>query len=82
MGKAWGHLAYIRNLVIVRLSPFEQRVSANLVQNGMRGFKRDFMANAPYILLPVMVAYMTIDYGRRENEKFSRKNPSDYENDV
>lgn len=50
MGKAFGNLMYIRNLVIVRMSPYEQRAFAGFFQNSWRGFKRDFFANAPYIV--------------------------------
>lgn len=50
MGKSFGQLAYIRNLVLIRLSPYEQRPFANFWANSLRGFKRDFNANAPYII--------------------------------
>lgn len=50
MGKGFGELAYIRNLVIVRLSPYEQKAFGNFWSNSWRGFKRDFFANAPYII--------------------------------
>lgn len=103
MGKTWGNLAYIRNLVIIRMSPYEQSGFANFWSNSLRGLKRDFFANAPYIIprkssLPVrrlaaypdqsllfaayLGAWLLVQWAVAENERMSRKNPRDYENDV
>ncbi|CAD5212496.1 unnamed protein product [Bursaphelenchus okinawaensis] len=35
-----------------------------------------------FVVPPFTVAYLTYDWGKRENEKFNRKNPADYANDV
>lgn len=82
MGKTFGQLAYIRNIVYYRLSPYEQRAFAGWFENTFRGIKRDFFNNAPFIAPPMLGVYLLINWATKENERLSRKNPADYENDV
>lgn len=50
MGKMWGSLSYIRNVVYVRLSPYEINPFANFFQKSFTGLKRDVTNNVPYAL--------------------------------
>lgn len=63
MGKVFGQLAYVRNIIYVRLSPFEQKAFAGFWANSWRGLKRDFFNNAPYIFprkLPPLLRVRTM----------------------
>ncbi|KPM02222.1 ubiquinol-cytochrome c reductase-like protein [Sarcoptes scabiei] len=80
-GKKFGNLAFIRNVIYIRLSPYEQRAFPNFFSNTWNGFKRDFTNIFPYAAPPTLGAYLIYLYGKQENERLSRKNPADYVND-
>lgn len=81
-GLSFGKLWYVRNIVYVRLSSFEQNAFANFWTNTWRGFKRDTTNMLPYVAPAFIYAYLVITWGKAENERLKRKNPKDYENDV
>ncbi|RWS13624.1 ubiquinol-cytochrome c reductase-like protein [Dinothrombium tinctorium] len=82
MAKGFGHLAYIRNVVYVRISPYEQKAFANFWQNSIRGVKRDFLAWGPYIIPPFLGAYLLTQWANATYEQSLRKKPEDYANDT
>ncbi|RWS26427.1 ubiquinol-cytochrome c reductase-like protein [Leptotrombidium deliense] len=81
MGKFFGNLYHIRNIIYIRLSPYEQKAFANYWPNTIRGFKRDFNANAAYFIPPLLLFVMIRHWANAEFEKSLRKKPEDYEND-
>lgn len=80
-GQVFGKLAFIRNVIYVRLSPYEQKAFPNYWANSWRGFKRDFNSVAPYAGPCLLHAYLVYLWGEAENERIKRKNPKDFEND-
>lgn len=78
----FGNLAFIRNVIYVRMSPFEQQIFPSFLKNTWNGFKRDFSNNFPYAAPPLIAGYLLYVWGNEENKRLSRKNPADYENDV
>jgi ubiquinol-cytochrome c reductase subunit 8 len=81
-GLGFGKLAFIRNVIYIRLSPYEQKAFPNFWSNTWRGFKRDFNSVVPYAGPPLLGAYLLYNWGNKENERLKRKNPKDFENDV
>lgn len=81
-GKYFGNLAFVRNVIYMRISPYEQRAFPNFWKNTWKGFKRDFKSVAPYATPPFTIAYLVYCWGEQKNLELSRKNPKDYENDV
>ena len=80
--QVWGKMCYIRNVIYIRISPFEQRTYRGFLADSWRGFRRDFFNNAPYILPAMATVYLITDWGNKENERLKRKNPADYANDT
>ncbi|XP_027204613.1 ubiquinol-cytochrome c reductase ubiquinone-binding protein [Dermatophagoides pteronyssinus] len=80
-GKKFGNLAFIRNVIYIRLSPYEQKAFPNYLQTTWNGFRRDFNNIFPYAAPPLLASYMLYTWGNQENERASRKNPADYVND-
>lgn len=80
--KVFGNLAFIRNVIYVRISPYEQKAFPHFLKNTWNGFKRDFNSIAPYAVPPLAISYLIYCWGEEENIRLSRKNPKDYENDV
>lgn len=81
MGGKFGNLYYIRNILYYKLSPHELKAFGNFWSSSLRGVKRDLSANVPYILPPFVLFYYTINWAKKENDKFSRKKPGQYDND-
>jgi len=77
----FGKLAFVRNVIYVRLSAYEQKAFPNFWANTWRGFKRDFNSIVPYAGPPMITAYLIYLWGMKENARLKRKNPKDYEND-
>ncbi|KAH9493490.1 hypothetical protein DERF_014231 [Dermatophagoides farinae] len=80
-GKTFGNLAFIRNVIYIRLSPYEQKAFPNYLKNTWNGFRRDFNNVFPYAAPPFLASYLIYTWGNQENERASRKNPADYVND-
>ena len=77
----FGNLAFIRNIIYIRISPYEQKAFPDFFANAWRGFSNDFVAHFPYAFTTLSATYLIIKWAKEENERFSRKNPKDYEND-
>ncbi|CAG2111323.1 unnamed protein product [Medioppia subpectinata] len=81
-GQVFGKLAFVRNVVYVRLSQYEQRAFPDFWAKTWNGFKRDFNSVAPYAGPFFLQAYVLYLWGEAENIRLKRKNPADYANDV
>lgn len=78
----FGNLAFVRNVIYVRMSPFEQKIFPHFLESTWRGFRRDFSNNFPYAAPPAVLGYLLYTWGNEENKRLSRKNPADYVDDV
>ncbi|KAK3911995.1 Cytochrome b-c1 complex subunit 8 [Frankliniella fusca] len=82
MGAQWGQLAKYRNIVTFRLSPYELKPFAGAFSVGLPNTIRRIRGQFFRVTPPFVVAYLVYDWATAENERLSRKNPKDYENDV
>ncbi|XP_054154192.1 cytochrome b-c1 complex subunit 8-like [Oppia nitens] len=78
----FGKLAFVRNIIYVRLSPYEQKALPHFWSHTWKGFKRDFNSVFPYAGPAFLHAYLVYLWGTAENDRLKRKNPKDFENDV
>ncbi|XP_017876776.1 cytochrome b-c1 complex subunit 8 [Ceratina calcarata] len=80
MGLHFGNLAKVTGITYFRLSPYEQRAFAGLLDGSGRWVKRmrsGFLRAAPFF----MGTYMAQAWATETNHKLHRKDPKDYEND-
>lgn len=75
MGKTFGNLYYIRNVVYYKVSSYEQKAFPNFFRESILNLAREFKLHAPYILPPATLAYLAIKWGEAERERLIRKDP-------
>lgn len=78
MGKGFGHLYYMRNIVTFRVSSYEQRAFPNFFKESMINVFNEFKTHAPAIIPPMAIAYLTVKWGEAEHERRTRKDPNLY----
>lgn len=76
MGKTFGNLYYIRNIVYYKVSSYEQKAFANFWKDSLKNLYTEVRFNAPYIVPPFTLAYLFLKWGNAEREKMIRKDPS------
>lgn len=82
MGKTFGNLFYIRNIIYYRVSSYEQKAfGANFIKDSFRNLYSEVRFNAPYILPPFTLGYLFLKWGEAEREKMVRKDPSLHEDE-
>ncbi|XP_018327410.1 cytochrome b-c1 complex subunit 8 [Agrilus planipennis] len=81
MGKHFGELYHMRNIITYRLSPFEQRAFANVISKSIGNTFRRFRESVFYVVPPLVGAYVIYDAVEREHDRLMRKNPADFENE-
>lgn len=81
MGKKFGDLYYIRNIVYYKVSSYEQRAFANFWKESFRNIFNEIKTHGPYIVPPFAIAYLTIRWGQAERERMIRKDPSLYKDE-
>lgn len=82
MGKSFGNLYYIRNIVYTRVSSYEQKAFGNhFWKHSLINLFNEIKFNAPFILPPVTLAYLTLQWGHAERERMVRKDPNLYKDD-
>lgn len=81
MGKKFGDLYYIRNIVYYKVSSYEQRAFANFWRESIRNIFNEIKEHGPYIAPPSAVAYLALRWGQAEREKMIRKDPNLYKDD-
>ncbi|XP_051154973.1 cytochrome b-c1 complex subunit 8 [Leptopilina boulardi] len=82
MGKAFGNLHYVRGIVFYRLSPFEQKSFAGIINPGLYNTARRFRESVFRVVPPFIVGYLVYDWGEKTYKNNQRKNPKDFENDT
>lgn len=75
MGKQFGNLYYIRNVVYYKVSSYEQRAFPNFFKESIRNIFNEIKFNAPYVLPPAAAAYLAVQWGIAERERLIRKDP-------
>lgn len=76
MGKQFGNLYYIRNIVYYKVSSYEQKAFPNFFRESIKNVANEFKLHAPYALPPAAIAYLTIQWGLAERDRMVRKDPS------
>lgn len=82
MGKAFGNLYYIRNIVYYKVSSYEQKaLGAHFWKESFRNLFNEIRTHAPYMVPPLSIAYLAVEWGKAEREKMIRKDPNLYKDD-
>lgn len=81
MGRKFGAIGRLKNVVTYSLSPFEQRAFAGF-QKSLANFVRRVRWQLPYQIPPVIIGVLIYNWGTNDFIRRNRKNPKDYENDV
>lgn len=76
MGKTFGNLYYIRNIVYYKVSSYEQRAFANFWKESIVNTFNEIRNHGPYIVPPFAIAYLALQWGKAERERMIRKDPS------
>lgn len=81
MGHGFGHLYHGLRIILISLSPFEQRAFAGTIVKGIpRTIRRSF--ELAYIAPPAILAMLVFNLGETLHKKKMRKRPSDYEDET
>lgn len=75
MGKTFGNLYYIRNIVYYKVSSYEQRAFPNFWKDSIKNLFQEIKTHGPYILPPAAICYLTIQWAVAERERLVRKDP-------
>ena len=81
MGKTFGNLYYIRNIIYYRVSSYEQRAFAGFWKESLRNTFNEVRKHGPYIAPPFAIAYLAVQWGIAERERMIRKDPNLYKDD-
>lgn len=73
MGKHFGNLYYIRNIVYYRVSSYEQKAFANFGKESIRNLFNEFKKHGPVILPPFALAYLAVKGCEAERMRMVRK---------
>lgn len=78
-GHGFGNLGpHIRNIVYHRISMFEQKAFAGLINPGIPNMFRRFCESAPKTLPYFLCTYVIITQAEAHYHQLCRKNPDDY----
>lgn len=75
MGKTWGNLYYIRNVVYYKVSSYEQRAFANFWKEGIKNVFEDVKKHSVFIAPPALTYYLLYQWGIQERDRMIRKDP-------
>ena len=81
MGKIFGRMAYMRNIVQYQLAPNEQNIWSGFFVEGSRNLLRRVLFKADVVGIPIGASFLIYLWGEAEYVRLQRKNPKDYEND-
>ncbi|XP_008486429.1 cytochrome b-c1 complex subunit 8-like [Diaphorina citri] len=73
---------HIRNIVYHRISMFEQRAFAGLLNPGLQNTLRRITESAPRTVPYFLITYVIITQTNDYYAQLNRKNPKDYEHEV
>lgn len=75
MGKAFGNLYYIRNVIYYKVSSYEQKALPDFLWASFKNLTSETMKYAPLIVPPMTIGYLTIQYCLDERMRMIRKDP-------
>lgn len=75
MGKTWGNLYYIRNIVYYKISSYEQRAFPNFFKESVLNTFEEVKRHGIVILPPAFAYYLLYQWGIQERERMVRKDP-------
>lgn len=82
MGKGFGNLYYMRNIVFTRVSSYEQKAFGNnFFKTSIINLFNEVKFHAPFILPPAALSYLGITWAMAERERAIRKDPKLYQDD-
>lgn len=82
MGKSFGNLYYIRNIVYYKVSSYEQKaLGANFWKEAFVNIFNEIKFNAPFIVPPATIAYLALKWGEAERDRLVRKDPKLHEDE-
>ncbi|PVD34891.1 hypothetical protein C0Q70_06172 [Pomacea canaliculata] len=73
MGRHFGHLTTVRNIIYYSLSPFEQKAFAGVISHGIPNMWRRFCGQVFRVVPPFVVAYLVYDWGTKDHARRQRK---------
>ncbi|KAK7097233.1 hypothetical protein V1264_004243 [Littorina saxatilis] len=73
MGRHFGQLTRVRNIITYSLSPFEQRAFAGAISNGVPNMARRFSGQVFRVVPPLFLCYLVYDWGKKEHARLQRK---------
>jgi ubiquinol-cytochrome c reductase subunit 8 len=83
LGKRFGNLGKIYGQYRFGLAPNELKPFHGFFDNAfVRIFKEYVWRDWPYYVPPAVASYLVYDWAIKENYRFNRKDPADYENDT
>lgn len=81
MGKGFGNLYYIRNIVYYKVSSYEQKAFPNFWRDTLRNTFNEIRTHGPFIVPPMAFAYLAVKWAEAERMRLVRKDPSLYKDD-
>ncbi|XP_034936211.1 cytochrome b-c1 complex subunit 8 [Chelonus insularis] len=78
----FGNLAKIRGIVYYRLSPFEQKAFGGVISHGVPNIIRRMREQVLRVVPPFFISYFVYSWATQEHERFVRKKPGEFDNDV
>lgn len=82
MGKGFGNLYYIRNIVYYKVSSYEQKAFGNkFLKTSLVNTFNEFRQHGPYVVPLATIAYLHYRWGKAERERMVRKDPTLYLDD-
>lgn len=76
MGKFWGNLYYVRNIIYYRVSSYEQRAFPNFWRESFKNLLYETRRHSLYIVPPGILYYLVYRWGVEERERLVRKDPT------
>ncbi|XP_076446961.1 cytochrome b-c1 complex subunit 8-like [Babylonia areolata] len=73
MGRHFGKLTKVRNIITYSLSPFEQRAFAGAISKGVPNLVRRFAGQVFRVVPPIFLSYLVYDWGKKEHARLQRK---------
>lgn len=82
MGKGFGHLYYMRNIIYFKVSSYEQKAFGNnFFKTSLINIFNEIKAHGPYVIPLAMIGYLHIRWGKAEFERLARKDPNEFKDE-
>lgn len=82
MGKGFGNLYYMRNIIYFKVSSYEQKAFGNkFLKTSLMNVFNELKTHGPYFLPFATLGYLHLRWGRAEFERLARKDPNEYKDE-